>query len=751
MPWRNVRSSELPLPVDLDRREGNNPHMPLETLEVLSSPEYTPSVASNTEHVLELDQDSSAPCNFDLASDLNDHVGTDPVAKLDSLPALGDLSAVSSHNTRSRVAGSSMVGHAWHDHLNSLGKDEPDLPLFEPSEQDHESSESTAPIEQAQVTDFSFMIESMFARHSKQSDIELPRETNFGRIVFEDPNAFSLPKLPASLASCKGLTENFGELERTRTSAALHTSKFVTGQTCFEKTIRQIRDEAYTDQRTILFEGGVEKWLSIIQIDTTCSEVGRQIAELEGTPDWQQEAKSIVSAVLGVKSPLTIVKRANSILSLIKWQAENCSSDEHPWHEKRLWKYFEHLKQEGAATTGSSLLSALRFMKHVFGFSIDAAISSKRLKGLSDQMMSRKSTLRQASVLTVNQVVELHRMMTDDSMHPYDRLFCSYILLALYGRCRHSDLACLTDGVCDFDKLGGFVEFRTSLHKTSRSAASKSVLLPILVPATGVHGRPWIHEAAALFDELGLAFTGTIDGPLLPVPKNPDCSEWCKRGVSSKEVTDMLNLLLKVDRKESGLSSHSLKSTALSWCSKYGMSQPDRSVLGRHVSVTCETSSFYARDLAIGPTRRLQEIIMDISRGVFCPDAFRSGYFPECPVVQETVPETVDLIKTEDSLQIDGVIECSDTSSSSESSSSSETEPEEPPSKQRKMNQNAAKDSRMWYIHKKSCILHLYDRSISTCVPLDNFACGRPITGSYQVASLPDMEHVKCTLCRRRQ
>lgn len=70
-------------------------------------------------------------------------------------------------------------------------------------------------------------------------------------------------------------------------------------------------------------------------------------------------------------------------------------------------------------------------------------------------------------------------------------------------------------------------------------------------------------------------------------------------------------------------------------------------VLGRHVSAAAESGAFYARDLAIGPTRALQRVALDISAGVFVPDAFRSGYFPNEMARPAEEASTVDLVKEE--------------------------------------------------------------------------------------------------------
>ena len=72
-----------------------------------------------------------------------------------------------------------------------------------------------------------------------------------------------------------------------------------------------------------------------------------------------------------------------------------------------------------------------------------------------------------------------------------------YMLVALYGRCRHSDLSHLEPGIKDFQGCMGVLEFRTKLHKTSRAARRKG-LLSILVPAQGVQAGITPEDKAVL-------------------------------------------------------------------------------------------------------------------------------------------------------------------------------------------------------------------------------------------------------------
>jgi hypothetical protein len=128
--------------------------------------------------------------------------------------------------------------------------------------------------------------------------------------------------------------------------------------------------------------------------------------------------------------------------------------------------------------------------------------------------------LRQALalVLTVNQVRFLHDKLVEQSCNHVDRAIVAYLLIALYGRCRHSDLQNVEDVVLDFGPEGGFMEVTTKAHKTARTVAQKTKLLPIVLPAVVIMGCEWISEAKSAFDAYGLNLEGHIGGPLFRPP-----------------------------------------------------------------------------------------------------------------------------------------------------------------------------------------------------------------------------------------
>ena len=120
-----------------------------------------------------------------------------------------------------------------------------------------------------------------------------------------------------------------------------------------------------------------------------------------------------------------------------------------------------------------------------------------------------------------------------------------------------------------------------------------------------------------------LPVEGHLGSPLMPAPAPQSDTKWSTRPLTSTEITAMLRSLVGVfdDPK---LTSHSLKTTCLSWCAKADVSR-DRRILGRHTSALVDADSIYSRDLMYGPVVSLEKVMSAICDN---PDAPRSQYWP---------------------------------------------------------------------------------------------------------------------------
>ena len=113
----------------------------------------------------------------------------------------------------------------------------------------------------------------------------------------------------------------------------------------------------------------------------------------------------------------------------------------------------------------------------------------------------------------------------------------------------------------------------------------------------------------------------------MPAP-DADCRPTI-RPLESEEASRWLRLLLTGSVQHTfsrKISSHSLKTTLLSFASKFGVPAEERVIMGYHVSNT-KMAHVYARDAAAPTILILEEMIACIREGSFKPDNTRSGRF----------------------------------------------------------------------------------------------------------------------------
>ena len=394
-----------------------------------------------------------------------------------------------------------------------------------------------------------------------------------------------------------------------------------------------LRDEDVIAKREKLLEQGVGKWR--IVWGRYAREVGTQAPDEDG-----------LLACLGTRSVHTILKRANAVLSFLRWfdvLMEPCVS---PFEEESFWKFMKFLsKSKGAASSGVSFLAGMRFAKHVLGMH-SVADPSRRCVGSSEKLASTAEVVRQAEALSVAQILGFHEILHQAGAFLWDRVFAAYCLLCVYGRCRQSDVSFIDHvewDVVESPVPKGYIILYTRHHKTARATAKKALLLPIITPTESVDSRPWLPVARELFREVGLCLEGDIQGPLLR-PLTPDGLSLCKRGISSNEVSRFMRLMLglPLDASEQcpRVSSHSLKRTCLAFASKAGLSRFSRACLGRHVLATESSEALYSVDLGLPAVQELDEVLGYIRSGCFVPDAPRAlrwqwEFPPEPPASSE--------------------------------------------------------------------------------------------------------------------
>ena len=346
----------------------------------------------------------------------------------------------------------------------------------------------------------------------------------------------------------------------------------------------------------------------------------------------QAQLQETIAACVGLRSPHTVLKRANAILAFLRWADKEDTLE--PLSEGSVWDFFSWLKREGAPPSrAASLMSAFRFINFVLGVSLQDLLSSRRLCGLSIQLGVQKKSASRARPLSVNETKYLHKVLEDSTATNWDRAIAGYLLLALYARARHSDFFQIEEVIADFDaEGGGYLEVRLRIHKTAQTLAKRNDLLPVIVSARSIKEGDWLGLVSAAFSRVGLSLEGIVRAGLFR-PCKPGGPEPGTRSLRSSECTAMLKLMLQRCGSDTSLvRSHSLKRTILDWGSKFCIDDSILALLGRHSKCVKGSVPVYAREEALKAVKAIEPMLKAIADGSFKPDASRANYFPNEPV-----------------------------------------------------------------------------------------------------------------------
>ena len=565
--------------------------------------------------------------------------------------------------------------------------------------------------------------------------LKLPWEQGLYKSLFEpDPLATSLSMYPSPVQDSRVTSEDASSEKPMRAKTAAKSLR----------VFKQHLDVAYEDRVAKLAEVSLGKLVAFVDaLPDSCKPVS--------WPTVYEECVEYLQACVGVKSPLTIEKRANSLLQYLRWAAKEgvCAN---LFTEEIFWSYVQSLKRTLApASRGPAVASALRFAAHVLGVACPRTVLSRRCLGLLEQMEAAKGPVKQASPLSVEDLLVLHGMLKAEERAAWDRAAAAYLLVCAYGRARAGDFSRVDSIMIDLEGDEGFVEVLLKTHKGAKKSKLKNQLVPVLIPATGVDGSPWVSLAMSAFEAVGLSLKGHIGGALFRPPTSHEGAPG-RREVRSAEVSELLRSFLGESGPQRCISSHSLKATCLSWASKYGVTPECQNVLGRHSDSIRGSAPLYSRDLCAAPVRQLQQIIRAIHESRFFPDSSRSLYFPKermrAVVIEikdelaevdsprsvagerpnEHPPEPVCEEPPRDAESSGGSspessLDSAESSSSAESTSGSESEDCQAPPKRVARPSWPAKD--LW-MHRKSKVVHVAKAHTGAGTAI--FACGRVVT-----------------------
>lgn len=149
--------------------------------------------------------------------------------------------------------------------------------------------------------------------------------------------------------------------------------------------------------------------------------------------------------------------------------------------------------------------------------------------------------------------------------------------------------------------------------------------MSLVAPVWGVTSPHWGLTLVRLFKAADRPLEAIDHQPLslLMAPK-PD-GTWSSRAVTTSESGKWLRKLLShFDSKSEYATAHSLKSTLLSWCAKWGLDPDARLILGHHKTGK-SSAECYGRDNLAKPLRDFDLVLQQIRTKAFVPDSTRSG------------------------------------------------------------------------------------------------------------------------------
>eukprot|EP00435_Cladocopium_sp_Y103_P007913 s4683_g2.t1 len=438
------------------------------------------------------------------------------------------------------------------------------------------------------------------------------------------------------------------------------------------------------------------------------------------------------------RSPVTIRKRGYSVMRLCDYLEG--AGEAFPCSESSFYDFLCTEQYHGAPQSRmKGYMQAMNFVQHVMSVSeISALTLSARCKGacLGEYLKERI----QASPLTVLELKRIHDLLrTSDDM--WLKMFCGAVLMAVYCRARWGDLMRAESGIEDRDSIGllCYLEARTGRHKTMKSQMHRHQYLPMVAPARGVDSTNWAVVWLHVRSQLGIAWPP--EGLVMPAPDRQGAAT--SRPLETQECAAWLRKIVGVSAESTGrrVSSHSLKSTMLSFAAKRGIGIPERLQLGYHTS-NFQMGMVYSRDGAAASIMVLEKLIREIASGSFKPDETRSGRVIDLDT-SETPAGGPILIEVKDEPE---VIEESEPEDLDSSSTSSE-EPRPDVIKPTPIFQpTRAPDGFKLWQHTKLKTLHL--------MAVENtrvFACGRTAGALHQVLSdAPQFDTPLCTNCFHR-
>ena len=204
----------------------------------------------------------------------------------------------------------------------------------------------------------------MTARLSLMEDqqLKLPWETGVLRTFLDDDSESAL--LPAQVLSVPGdvLCGSLADASASSSvvPAVVVVSRYHITLPSHACAIKVLPDRDFVQELDVLWIHAVDMWLRIFEILGYAGLLGECLALKIGLPDGGK-SREMVNDSMGIKSPRTAVKRAQTILKYFTWM-QSAFDDWNPWLPARCIAFMSVGNSKGpVASRGTSLLEAFRF------------------------------------------------------------------------------------------------------------------------------------------------------------------------------------------------------------------------------------------------------------------------------------------------------------------------------------------------------------------------------------------------------
>ena len=337
----------------------------------------------------------------------------------------------------------------------------------------------------------------------------------------------------------------------------------------------------------------------------------------------------ILSDQLGVKAASTLHQRGGRVAMFIRW-CKSVGIDPFPLTTEKVYQYcFQCRIEKAPATRAVEVLKGLRLATILLELDNKMDIfKAPRIDGCIKVAYQRKRLTQKAQVLTTRAVAALEKAAVHET-DPVKRMIAGNLRLALGSRNRGGDCT----RICEEPVLElnprtkkGYVDVKAHITKRSQIRLETSRMgVEMTSHSWGICEETWAEVWLATRAELKL--DAKMQGFLLP-SVGPGGTLRPYKMPTEELAMHLREILVEwgIPISEASLyTSHSLKSTLLSWCAKIGAPFKARRMLGYHAKGTEKSTLCYSRDAMAWPLRQLGKALYLIANGYFNPDTTRSG------------------------------------------------------------------------------------------------------------------------------